>query len=239
MSVSLSTLAQFHLFEGMSQQELINLAQGATLISIRNGCELKSPQEGVGHLKLVLYGQLQVTEIAKDHRKLRISLISPGQIFGYELLTNSPTPSNTIIACEDSSLVLLPVNLIQDLCTGERPIALRIFNLFGQALWQAHQERTMLTLPNAFHRIFMQLNLLTNVDPSVIQTIPRQEDIARLVNTSRETVSRAIQMLVKCGVLTKVGHQIQVEQKERLHQLAIEGPAGLNSHIAAEPRADS
>ena len=89
----------------------------------------------------------------------------------------------------------------------------------------------MLSLPNAFHRIFVQLNLLTKTasEQRSGNIIPRQQDLANMVNTSRETVSRALQALIKHGVLTKSGHQIQIIQSELLHQLAQDGPEALST----------
>ena len=44
-----------------------------------------------------------------------------------------------------------------------------------------------------------------------------------MVNTSRETVSRALQILIKNGVLTKNGHQLHIQQSETLKKLAHDG----------------
>jgi DNA-binding FadR family transcriptional regulator len=91
----------------------------------------------------------------------------------------------------------------------------------------------MLSLPNAFHRVFVQINLLANSDAKEQSTkiIPRQQDLANMVNTSRETVSRALQTLIKQGILSKNGHQISVEQSELLNQLAQNGPQLLEKNV--------
>jgi len=82
-------------------------------------------------------------------------------------------------------------------------------------------------LPNAFHRVFVQISLLSASANAGVTNLPKQQDIANSVNTSRETVSRALQMLIKSGVLRKVGHQIVIKQAETLKKLAIDGPEAM------------
>lgn len=53
--------------------------------------------------------------------------------------------------------------------------------------------------------------------------MPRQQDIAAMVNTSREKVSRALQLLIKNDVLTKSGHQLHIQQSDALKKLAADG----------------
>ena len=53
--------------------------------------------------------------------------------------------------------------------------------------------------------------------------LPNQREIASIVNTSRETVSRALQLLIKGGVLGKAGHKLVVHKAELLEKLAIDG----------------
>ena len=98
----------------------------------------------------------------------------------------------------------------------------------------------MLSLPNAFHRVFVQLHLLTNSasEQRASNIIPRQQDIASMVNASRETVSRALQALIKHGVLTKSGHQIQITSSALLNQLAQEGPQALPSAFTSTSTAN-
>jgi CRP-like cAMP-binding protein len=120
----------------------------------------------------------------------------------------------------------------------EPRIAARVMALLAHALRQTVQEKTMLGLPNAYHRIYVQLNLLANngVAMRQISHIPRQQDIAAMANTSRETVSRALQLLIKNGILKKSGHQLEITRGDILNKLAQEGPEVLE---ALQPLAKS
>jgi CRP/FNR family cyclic AMP-dependent transcriptional regulator len=115
--------------------------------------------------------------------------------------------------------------IAKNLLVTQPLIAQRVLHLLAQSVRHSIKERAMLSLPNAFHRIFVQLNLLVNNSSSQrqIHHVPRQQDIAAMVNTSRETVSRALQLLIKNGVLTKSGHQLHIQQSDMLNKLAVDG----------------
>ena len=59
--------------------------------------------------------------------------------------------------------------------------------------------------------------------------LPKQHEIATFVNTSRETVSRAVQLLVKHGVISKDGRSIKVKKIDLLKEAAETGAEALES----------
>jgi len=113
---------------------------------------------------------------------------------------------------------------MQNLLANNAILANRFLQLSADSIRRLEQARVMLSLPNAFHRVFMQINLLSAGSNSALTSLPKQQDIAHSVNTSRETVSRALQILIKSGVLRKVGHQIVIKQADALKKLAADGP---------------
>jgi CRP-like cAMP-binding protein len=135
------------------------------------------------------------------------------------------------------NLLVVPMANARHLSLSHPLIRKRVFAMLAALVHRANEERAMLGLPNAFHRIFAQLQLLTktpSTDPT-IKVIPRQQDIANMVNTSRETVSRALQTLIKLGILSKTGHQIHIQQSHLLERLAEQGPNALESELESDP----
>jgi len=156
----------------------------------------------------------------------------PGDIIGCLTLADGQPVTNSLRTLEDSQMLLIPMVLAKSLLNTQPLIAQRVMHLLAQSVRHSMKERSMLSLPNAFHRIFVQLNLLVNNSTTQRQLhhVPRQQDIAAMVNTSRETVSRALQLLIKNGVLTKSGHQLHIQQSEALKKLAADGLDALPHH---------
>ena len=232
MAVAVDLIKQFPFFQGLPDIDLQTVAQNAQLGAAKQGQEILARGAVVSYLTFVVSGRIQSTEIADDSRVIGITILVPGDIIGCLTLADGQPVTNTLRTLEDSQMLLIPMVLAKSLLNTQPLIAQRVMHLLAQSVRHSMKERSMLSLPNAFHRIFVQLNLLVNNSTTQRQLhhVPRQQDIAAMVNTSRETVSRALQLLIKNGVLTKSGHQLHIQQSEALKKLAADGLDALPHH---------
>ena len=232
MAVAVDLIKQFPFFQGLPDIDLQTVAQNTQLGAAKQGQEILARGAVVSYLTFVVSGRIQSTEIADDSRVIGITILVPGDIIGCLTLADGQPVTNSLRTLEDSQMLLIPMVLAKSLLNTQPLIAQRVMHLLAQSVRHSMKERSMLSLPNAFHRIFVQLNLLVNNSTTQRQVhhVPRQQDIAAMVNTSRETVSRALQLLIKNGVLTKSGHQLHIQQSEALKKLAADGLDALPHH---------
>ena len=225
MAVSIDLIKQFPFFQGLPDLELQTIAQNTQLGAAKAGQEILARGSIVSFLSFVVSGRIQSTEIADDGRVIGITILVPGDIIGCLTLADNQPVTNSLRTLDDSQLLLVPMSVARNLLATQPIIAQRVIQLLAQSVRHSIKERSLLSLPNAFHRIFAQLNLLVNNNAvqRQIHHVPRQQDIAAMVNTSRETVSRALNILIKQGILTKTGHQLKVERSDALNKLAIDG----------------
>jgi CRP-like cAMP-binding protein len=233
MSVPITLIQQFPFFDDLPQAEIMSLALASQMGTAKVNQEILAYGSQVQYLSFVITGQLQLTEFAGDGRIVSLTILGPGDLIGYLALADEKPTTYSVRTLADTNLLILPMAHARRLALTQPKITRRIFHLLANLTQRAHQERAMLSLPNAFHRVFVQINLLTNSDTKEqsARIIPRQQDLANMVNTSRETVSRALQTLIKQGILSKNGHQISVQQSELLSQLAQKGPQLLDKNL--------
>ena len=229
MSVPVALIQQFPFFDDLPNAEILSLALVSQMGSAKANQEILALGSHVQYLSFVITGQLQLTEFAHDGRIVSLTILGAGDAIGYLALADEQPTTYSVRTLAETNLLVLPMANARHLALTQPKVTQRVFRLLAQLAQRAHQERAMLSLPNAFHRIFVQLNLLTKTasEQRVGNIIPRQQDLANMVNTSRETVSRALQALIKHGVLTKTGHQIVVQHSHLLDQLAQKGPDAL------------
>jgi len=232
MAVAVDLIKQFPFFQGLADLDLQTISQNAQLGAAKQGQEILARGAVVSYLTFVVSGRIQSTEIADDGRVIGITILVPGDIIGCLTLADGQPVTNSLRTLEDSQMLLIPMALAKSLLNTQPLIAQRVMHFLAQAVRHSMKERSMLSLPNAFHRIFVQLNLLVNNNSTQrqIHHVPRQQDIAAMVNTSRETVSRALQLLIKNGVLTKNGHQLHIQQSDALKKLAADGLDAMPQH---------
>ncbi len=82
--------------------------------------------------------------------------------------------------------------------------------------------RALLSINNTTRRIFTFICLFKKVAPGnleVVENLPTHQDIAMMINTSRETVTRALLQLVQQGIIEKDFHRLIIRDPQALTKL--------------------
>jgi len=243
MPVNLTVVNSIKFFEPASQQDKLSMALLATLKACQaNELLARSGQiqEGVWFLT---HGRLQVKEVADDGRVVRLAILAPEEAVGWLALLDDGFLSHEVIAIEPCQLVIFPTKSLRSFITQSLPLSLNLLGLAAQSIRTSAKERMMLTLPSAFQRVCFQISTLAsqlgNPDSETGGALPKQHDLAAAANTTRETVSRTLQILAKAGVVRKSGHRVIVRRKDLLHRLASDGlesmPASLQDAGSKAP----
>jgi CRP-like cAMP-binding protein len=159
-----------------------------------------------GKVKVVLYG--------RSGREVILSIYSPGDFFGeMSLLDNQPRSAN-VIALEDSTLLVLERKVFAAHLEQYPRTALNILGEMSRRLRRADAVIGNLALLDVFGRVARFLRELAENEgeqidgATVINQRPTQQQIASMVGTSRETVSRALSEFQRRGFLEMHGRKI-------------------------------
>jgi CRP/FNR family cyclic AMP-dependent transcriptional regulator len=225
--MAISTIRSIPFFNGLAEDVLTTISNNARSVDFKAGHTLLKSKETPGYVMLILSGTVQLNEQAEDGRVIDISFCGKNDLLAWLSIIDGKANNQTITTLSQCSLLIFPIVLMQNLVANNSLLASRFLMLSANAIRRLSQARAMLSLPNAFHRVFVQISMLSAGTDSGSTSLPKQQDIANSVNTSRETVSRALQMLIKSGVLHKVGHQIVVKKADTLKKLAMDGPESI------------
>ena len=177
---------------------------------------------GIGDFLLfLLSGRLQAIDVTQDGREIGLSFLYPGDYFGELSVIDGLPRSATVVACEQSVYALLPRAQALELIYNQPLIAERMFKRLASGIRRASDFRSILGIANAHQRVYALLDYLAKPGHGgliVIDSLPTQQEISIMVNTSRETVSRAIQILIQRGVLEKDLRRLIVRMPEALRE---------------------
>lgn len=228
MPIALSTLTSIPLFSGLPAEALEEAISEGQTRHIPANTELLRAHTQPSHLVVVLKGQLQLLDVTADGRIIRVSFVNPGDLVGLlSVIDDQPIVSN-VSSYAATDLLLIPMPIARRMVFSNVGMTERVLKLLARHIRKGTEERRLLSLPNAFQRVFAQIASLSQQsdqapNTNAVASLPKQHDIAVMVNTSRETVSRALQLLVKRGILVKDGHKILIRKPDDLKQLANEG----------------
>jgi CRP-like cAMP-binding protein len=225
MPIPLQTAAEIPLLKGLDEETLTTVAKLMSSRSYLSHDIIIRKGDSADHLLFLLAGKLQVVDVLEDGREIGIHFISPGAYFGELSVIDGQPRSASVVSVKPSEVAFLPSAQARALIFNRPLVAERFLTHFAQIVRASSRQRTLLSIPNAFQRVFAQLQQFvrdTN-DGQVIEGLPKQHEIAIMVNTSRETVSRALHTLMKLNIVEKKGTIFIVNRPEQLKSAAIVG----------------
>ena len=212
-------LQNIPLLVGVDAKVLGEMAVSLQFQTLERGSYAVQKGDAGEHLLFVLAGRLQAVDLTEDGREIGLSFLIPGDYFGELSIIDGLPRSASVVASEKSLIALLPRSIALALIHNNPLVSERMFKKMASSIRSAANYRSILGIPSAFQRVFALLNQFAKSAPGglvVIERMPTQQEIAIMVNTSRETVSRAIQILLQKGVVEKDLRRLIVRQPEEL-----------------------
>ena len=93
----------------------------------------------------------------------------------------------------------------------------------SQRVRSAHAQRTLLALPNPFQKLCAQILLLSKpegTNGAVVSPVPTHQELALMINVSRETVTRAFQQLILSKALDREGSELRLLRLDYIQAIA-------------------
>jgi CRP/FNR family cyclic AMP-dependent transcriptional regulator len=173
-------------------------------------------------LLFLLSGQLQVVDITEDGRAIGLRMLAPGDFFGEIALINNSTRSASVVALTDVLVAFLPAPTAMHLFSHSPSVAKQMLQHLAQKIQRDSEFRALLSINNSTKRIYNYLFLMRKKKADgaeVVEDLPTHQDIANMINTSRETVTRALITLVQQGIIKKDSHKLIILDREGLEKL--------------------
>lgn len=170
-------------------------------------------------LLFLLAGSLQVIDVTEDGRAIGLRMLAPGDFFGEIALLNNTTRSASVVAMTDVLVAFLPAPTAIHLFSHVPSVAHQMLQHLARKIQRDSEFRALLSINNTAKRIYTYLVLMQNPDGTVVENLPTHQDIANMINTSRETVTRALLTLVQQGIVQKEAHRLIIKDPEALQKL--------------------
>jgi CRP-like cAMP-binding protein len=218
-------LRKIPLFAELSEDEMLRVKQELRIRSYhKRDIVLQKGGSGDG-LLFLLSGQLQVIDITEDGRAIGLRMLAPGDFFGEIALINNSTRSASVVALSDVLVAFLPAATAMHLFSHSPPVARHMLRHLAQKIQRDSEFRALLSINNTAKRIYTFLALMQQKKatepgaPAVVENLPTHQDIANMINTSRETVTRALLTLTQKGIVQKDSHRLIILNPEELQKL--------------------
>ena len=215
-------LRKIPLLSGLSDEEIVKVKAEIRVRQYpKRAVVLQKGGSGDG-LLFLLAGQLQVVDVTEDGRAIGLRMLAPGDFFGEIALINNTTRSASVVATSEVMVAFLPAPVALHLFSHSPSVARHILSHLADKIQRDSEFRSLLSINNTAKRIYTYINLMQKPQPDappVVENLPTHQDIANMINTSRETVTRALLALTQQGIVQKDSRRLIILDQEALQKL--------------------
>lgn len=207
-------LKRVGIFSDLSTESLQDLAVRMKARSFAAGSIIVGQEDRGDSMYVVAEGRVKVVLYGDNGREIILSMFRGGEIFGEMSLLDNRPRSASVIAIEPTRVLVLERSEFTGHLDSHPQTALAVLAELSQRLRQADRVIGNLALLDVYGRVARMLKDLADQDGVVteegvlIRMRPTQQEIASMIGTSRETVSRALNDFAKRGLLSMSGKQI-------------------------------
>lgn len=219
-------LQRVPLFEGLEEPHLLALAETMVERQYKKGETLFFEGDPGDSLYIVSSGTVKVYRVAEDGREKTLALLGAGEFFGEMALLDEGPRSAIAETMEPTTLYHLHRSDFLKTVTAEPTIALRIIRVLSRRIRQTNAQVMDIVFRDVRGRVANTLGELCDRHGKPTQAGTRidliltHQELANLVGTARETVSRILAELQDNHCLTVDGRYLVLKDREKLDAIA-------------------
>ena len=215
---SAEILACVEPFVSARPPEIEALARSATRVRRPAGGAVLHEGQPSDGLYVVLRGRVNLVRVADGGRDLILSTLGTGDVFGEVAAFGGGPMSTTAVTAVHCELLRIPAEGLVEHLRREPETMIRLMRLQYERLRDIESVASGLALCDVEERLRRTLARLARRQgrrvPAnagwILAPVPTQSELARMVGSCRETVSRTLSAMARTGLVTSSGRRMIV-----------------------------
>lgn len=207
-------LRRVTIFAHLTHTELEQLARRIAIKRWSAGAIIVGEREEEQALYLVYQGRVKVCLFGENGREMTLATLGAGGFFGELSLIDGHPRSANVVAHDDAVLFVLDREAIDEHLRQHPATMQALLRSLAQRLRQSDNVIANLALHDVNARLTRTLIDIArssgerHVDGLMIPHRPTQQDLANMVGTCRETVSRTLSSMARRGLVVSRGRTL-------------------------------
>ena len=206
--------ASVPIFADLGLGELARLHEVIVSRTYPKGALIVAQGDAGGSLHIVRTGRVKINRISPQGKEQILRFLEPGDIFGeLSLFSEEPLPFNAE-ALAPTSICTIQKEHVENILRENPEAALKVIRALSHRLSEAEQLIEDLGIKNSEQRVISLLLQLAaklgRKDPQgsiTIELLASREELAHLIGTTQETLSRRLSSLEEDGLIAIIGQK--------------------------------
>ncbi|MFZ1553127.1 MAG: Crp/Fnr family transcriptional regulator [Anaerolineae bacterium] len=213
-------LSEIEIFQDLSPREIQEIDRITTISQVQKGKVFYRPEETGEVLFILKKGKVQLYRISAEGKKLVITTLGPGTLFGEMALLGQQMHNAFAEATDDCHICVMSRTDLERLFLNKPMVALRVLEITGRRLRDAEkrlEDMAFKGIPARLASLLLRVRVEQNSDD--IKGLTHQ-DLAETVGTYRETATQVLNDLKVQGLIEIGRKHIVILDPQRLQAVA-------------------
>jgi CRP/FNR family transcriptional regulator, cyclic AMP receptor protein len=221
MSHKTDYLETVEIFQDLSHHDIEEIGQQTTLMNYKSGHIFYMPDDTGEVMYILKKGRVQLYRMLPDGRKLIVSILQQGTIFGQMALVGQHLHNTFAEALDDCLICVWSRHAVERLLIKYPRVAIRFLDAMGQRLFESEQrleDATYKRIPARLAGLLLRLNHQGGHDGIVAGYT--HQSLADLLGTYRETTTQTLNDFKSRNLIRTRRKFIEILDEESLSEVA-------------------
>lgn len=216
----LNYLSSIQVFRDLSPTELAEMDRQITMSTCEPGKIFYMPEDSGEILFLLKKGQVQIYRLAPNGKKLVVTTLGPGAIFGEMSLVGQGMHNTFAEAVDECLLCVMSRADVERLMREKPTVAYRFFETMGNRVSQLEERLENIAFKSIPARLAdLLLRLVGEQGDNEIRGYTHQ-DFSEMLGTYRETITQTLNDFKAKGMIEIGRKRVVLLDRSRLQMLA-------------------
>jgi CRP/FNR family cyclic AMP-dependent transcriptional regulator len=197
-------LSMVDIFQDLSSGEMDHLERVTSMVTCERGRVFFNPEEAVEVLFILKRGEVALSRVTLDGRKIIVATVGPGSIFGEMAIVGQRLAGASAEALTDCLICVMSRVDVEELLLKDPRVSIRLVEALGRRLAAAEERIEEMAFKGVPARLAaLLLRLATDRDwrgrPAINGLT--HEQLAMLIGSYRETVTATLNQFRSAGLI--------------------------------------
>jgi len=216
-------LSNVRLLQNLSDGAIRSLEQRSMWRHFAAGEQILDRDSASRDVFLVVEGRVEVVNYSISGQEVAFGHVMQGGYFGEMSAIDRKHRSASVVAAENSLVLIVPPGLFMDILTENASAAMQVLRRLSHIVRTVDDRIMDLSTLRAVQRVYVEVLRLSEKDEfsgqCLVHDLPIQRELARRASTTRETVSRVFAELKREGIAERKGRTLHIHDQTRLEDM--------------------